>query len=622
MPLATFAAAGASMNERKMSRLFRSAQHQFVVTFFIRASTTSTFKVMRSASLGKRSIASFISVLVSWLVMVQPFAAFAATPGVANDRALTSDQRAVQVLSRLTFGARPGDLDAVKKMGVQAFIDRQLSPDSIDDSALQKRLNRLPTLMLSNPTIAELYNPPKPTPSPMAAKTEQSAVPAGNIMPEPMPTATVAASPTPTPKPTPPPKNPGMVVGELQRAKLLRAVYTERQLYEVMVDFWENHFSIFANKDADRLLLTSFDRDTIRPFALGRFRDLLGATAHSPAMLFYLDNWTSSVMRNYPATKDRPARSTGGINENYARELMELHTLGVNGGYTQKDVEEVARCFTGWTIRRPGQEGLFFYNPAQHDNGEKTVLGQTIPAGGGIADGERVLDILAKSPSTAKFVVTKMARRFVGDNPPASLITRASAVYLKTDGSIAETLRSIITSPEFFSPTAYRTKVKSPFEFVVSTLRATNAETDAGPPVLGWISRMGQPVYGRVTPDGYPDMSTAWLSNNDLLARFNFAAALTLNRIRGTRVDVEKLIPGSQDDRDIAAKVAQKFLMVKPSEETLTALEKVVSEMKEPTAQTTAPPAVATPVKTDTSQQVMTAQLVALALGSPEFQRK
>jgi uncharacterized protein (DUF1800 family) len=221
-------------------------------------------------------------------------------------------------------------------MGVQAFIDQQLSPDTIDDSALQKRLDKLPTLSLSNPVIAQLYNPPKPapTPTPTVTKTVATAA-AGSVMPEPTPTPAVSASPAPTPKPTPPPKNPGMVVGELQRAKLLRAVYSERQLYEVMVDFWENHFSIFANKDADRLLLTGFDRDSIRPFALGRFRDLLGATAHSPAMLFYLDNWTSTVVRNYPATKDKPARSTGGINENYARELMELHTLGVNGGYTQ-----------------------------------------------------------------------------------------------------------------------------------------------------------------------------------------------------------------------------------------------------------------------------------------------
>ena len=309
-----------------------------------------------------------LSLLFSFLLAIQPVAAFGADIAMnssAEARVPTVDQRAVQVLSRLTFGVRPGELEAIKKIGVTAFINAQLSPDAIDDSALQKRLDRLPTLNLSNPSIAELYNPPKPvqTPTPAAAKTGETAS-GGSVMPEPTATPAPTASPTPTPKPTPPPKNPGMVVNELQRAKLLRAVYSERQLYEVMVDFWENHFSIFANKDADRLLLTGFDRDSVRPFALGRFRDLLGATAHSPAMLFYLDNWQSSVVRNYPATKDKPARSTGGINENYARELMELHTLGVGGGYTQKDVQEVARCFTGWTIRKPNEEGIFYYNPA------------------------------------------------------------------------------------------------------------------------------------------------------------------------------------------------------------------------------------------------------------------
>jgi uncharacterized protein (DUF1800 family) len=575
-----------------------------------------------------------LSLLFLFLLTVQPVAVFgSATVDLhrTSEPTPTTDQRAVQVLSRLTFGARPGDLGAVKKIGVRAFIDSQLAPDNIDDSALQKRLDKLPTLSLANPTIAELYNPPKPAPSPSpspSAKTVEMAATSGLMTQE---SPTPAASPTPSPKPTPPPRNPGMVVNELQRAKLLRAVYSERQLYEVMVDFWENHFSIFANKDADRLLLTGFDRDSIRPFALGRFRDLLGATAHSPAMLFYLDNWQSSVVHNYPATKDKPARKTGGINENYARELMELHTLGVNGGYTQKDVEEVARCFTGWTIRKPNEEGIFFYNPAQHDNGEKIVLGQKIPAGGGIADGERVLDILAKSPATAKFVVTKMARRFVGDNPPASLIARASAVYLRTDGSIAETLRSIITSPEFFSPTAYRTKVKSPFEYVASALRATNAETDANSPILGWIARMGQPVYGRVTPDGYPDVSSGWLSNNDLLARFNFVVALTSNTIKGTKVDVTHLVPAEPGDKNLAAKVAQIFLIVRPSNETRNALDKLVADtQKSPASQqpvmTTLPSGAVQWTTRSTSIEIaqgrLTTQLIALVLGSPEFQRK
>jgi uncharacterized protein (DUF1800 family) len=362
---------------------------------------------------------------------------------------------------------------------------------------------------------------------------------------------------------------------------------------------------------------------------MGRFRDLLGATAHSPAMLFYLDNWQSTVVREYPATKDKPARRTGGINENYARELMELHTLGVGGGYTQKDVEEVARCFTGWTIRKPNEEGIFFFNPAQHDNGEKVVLGQKIAAGGGIADGERVLDILAKSPATAKFVATKMARRFIGDNPPATLVNRAAAVFLKTDGSITETLRAIVTSPEFFSSNAYQTKVKSPFEFVASALRVTNAETDANSPVLGWISRMGQPVYGRVTPDGYPDVRDGWLSNNDLLSRLNFAIALTSNGIKGTKVEVNKLVPNAVDDTNIAKQVVQTFLIGQQSKETVASLEKAAASMGNTTATSAKPTAIpnaasqwtATPTKATTGPPIA-AQLIALTLGSPDFQRR
>src|SRR6266513_676045 len=263
-------------------------------------------------------------------------------------------------------------------------------------------------------------------------------------------TGSLPAQPAASPRPAPPPKNPQMVVTELQRAALLRAVYSERQLYELMVGFWENHFSIFANKDDDRYLLTSYDRDTIRPFAMGRFRDLLGATAHSPAMLFYLDNWRSSVPRPYPAKGDKPA--------------------GVDGGYTQKDVQEVARCFSGWTIQKPNEQGLFLYRPGLHDDGEKIVLGHKILPGGGIADGERVLDILATHPSTARFIATKLARRFISDDPPQSVIDRAAAVFIKTDGSILETLRAIITSSEFFG--AYRAKVRSPFEYVAAAMRA------------------------------------------------------------------------------------------------------------------------------------------------------
>jgi uncharacterized protein (DUF1800 family) len=443
----------------------------------------------------------------------------------------------------------------------------------------------------------------------------------------PKPAPTVAAKPNPTPVS----KNPYQVVTQLQQAKLLRAVYSDRQLYEVMVDFWENHFSIYANKDADRWLLTGFDRDSIRPYTMGRFRDLLGATAKSPAMLFYLDNWNSSVLRTYPATKDKPERHSGGINENYARELMELHTLGVDGGYTQKDVQEVARCFTGWTIRKPNEEGIFFYNPAQHDNGPKEVLGVKIPAGGGIGDGERVLDILASHPSTAKFIATKLARRFLGDNPPQTAIARASKVFLQTGGSITETLRSIITGPEFFSQQYYQTKVRTPFEFVAAALRATDSETDANRPILDWISRMGQPVYGRITPDGYPDKSDEWLSNNDLLARFNFAAAFATNKINGTKLDPVKIVDKSvtDDPTQVAATLVRILLLDQVTPKTKESLNKIVAERVK--AKENGPPV--TPVSTawnpagnkpaaPPNNIDNVREMIALTLGTPEFQKK
>src|SRR6266480_890117 len=347
-------------------------------------------------------------------------------------------------------------------------------------------------------------------------------------------TGSIPAQPAASPRPAPPPKNPQMVVTELQRAALLRAVYSERQLYELMVGFWENHFSIFGYKDDTRYLVTSFDRDTIRPFAMGRFRDLLGATAHSPAMLYYLDNWRSSVARPYPATKDKPAGVDGGLNENYARELMELHTMGVDGGYTQKDVQEVARCFSGWTIQKPNEEGLFLYRPGLHDKGDKVVLGHKILAGGGLADGEQVLDILATHPATARLIAMKLARRFLSDDPPQAAIDRAAAAFRKTDGSIRETLRAIITAPEFFSPTAYRAKVRTPFEYIAAAIRALNAETSADPDTADWSKRMGQQMFGRVTPDGYPDRAEQWLTAGALLARFNFASALATNKLKGT----------------------------------------------------------------------------------------
>ena len=611
---------------------------------------------MLSASCRMRT---FVSGLLAALLFSQPLLLSITAAQVQTSRKpkpLTADQRIAHVLSRLTFGARPQDFDKVKAMGVEQFIAQQLDPDSIDNGAANARLRRLPTLNLATPVIIEQYTPPKPAPSPSPAvariidaseakpslpNTPQlSTSPSMSAMANDTPAEmkkedagrmpAVPQEPQPVVRPTPAPKNPQMVVTELQRAKLLRAVYSDRQLYELMVDFWENHFSIFANKDDDRYLLTGFDRETIRPFALGRFRDLLGATAHSPAMLFYLDNWRSSVPRPYPAKGDKPAGTDGGFNENYARELMELHTLGVDGGYTQKDVQEVARCFSGWTIQEPNKQGLFLYRPGLHDDGDKVVLGQKILAGGGIADGERVLDILATHPSTAKFIATKLARRFISDDPPPSVIDRAAAVFLKTDGSIRETLRAILTSPEFFSPAAYRAKVRTPFEYVAAAMRSTGAETDGDRPVLDFISRMGQPLFGRITPDGYPDRGDQWLSSGAMVARLNFAAALATNRLRGTTVDFSKLLAGvDKSNRDAAA--ARLMLLTTNndlSDSSRNAIKTSTSEalvIKPPPPQTNAPAGFQGSGPTPPPLPQISGyvpEMIALLIGSPEFQRR
>ena len=300
-----------------------------------------------------------------------------------------------------------------------------------------------------------------------------------------------------------------LVAFDLSEGKLYRAILSNRQLEEQLVDFWYNHFNVFLDKGADRYLVPTYEREAIRPHVLGKFRDLLEATAKSPAMLFFLDNW-ESVGATAPqrGNAKRPVR---GLNENYARELMELHTLGVDGGYTQKDVTEVARCFTGWTIRQPRQGGDFLYNDRVHDKGAKVVLGVTIPAGGGKEDAEKVLDILARHPATARFISQKLAQRFVADDPPQKLIDKMAKTFRDKNGDIREVMKTMLTSDEFFSRAAYRAKVKTPFEMIVSAVRATGAQVDFAFPLANQIAQLGEPLYRKLEPTGYSDANSEWV---------------------------------------------------------------------------------------------------------------
>ena len=423
---------------------------------------------------------------------------------------LTEEQKVIHFLNRTSFGPTREDVQKVNRLGIRAYLEEQLRPEKISDSLVDEKLAGLKTMRLSSRELIELYPPPRQQAGQQEMMGQQQM------------------------------QGPRTVILELQQARLLRSVYSQRQLYEIMVDFWSNHFNVFSAKGADRWLTTAYDRDTIRPHALGRFRDLLLATAQSPAMLFYLDNWLSASP-NAVVAKLAPNNPRRGLNENYARELMELHTLGVDGGYTQKDVLEVARCFTGWTIRQPRAEGTFHFEPRIHDNGEKIVLGNRIPPGGGVEDGLRVIDLLAQHPSTARFVSLKLARRFIADDPPPSLVNKAAEAFNKSSGDIPTVLRALIDSPEFYSPDIYQAKVKKPLEFVASALRTTGAEVQLSHQLLRYLGRMGEPLFLAQPPTGYPDVAASWTSPDMLLTRMNFATDLVANRIPGSRLRLEAL---------------------------------------------------------------------------------
>ena len=352
---------------------------------------------------------------------------------------------------------------------------------------------------------------------------------------------------------------------ELVDSRMYRALYSNRQLEEVLVDFWLNHFNVFNGKGPARMLLTSYERDAIRPHVFGKFRDMLMATARHPAMLFYLDNWQSQAPReDVPATPANARRP--GLNENYGRELMELHTLGVDGGYTQADVVAVARAFTGWTIYDPNRIAEFQFNPAFHDRKEKIVLGQTIPAGGGEQDGVQVIDILARHPSTAKFISKKLAQRFVADVPPQSLVDRMAATFAATAGDLRAVVETMLTSKEFLSEGAWQAKLKTPLEMVLSAVRVLGADVTDPMALSQRIADLGQPLYGKAEPTGYSTASDAWSNSAGFLGRINFAGALAAGQIDGIKVDLSQF-PGKGEA------VARRLLGAAISPETLKLLE-------------------------------------------------
>jgi uncharacterized protein (DUF1800 family) len=590
-------------------------------------------------------------------------------PTAADPKAsvgLSEERQIIHLLNRIGYGPRPGDVERVRRIGRARYLDQQLHPETLVDTATEARLEGLESLRMTNAERSEKY------PDRAMVARQLGLSPPTQAMPEAQLAESSPAQSTPQAggadvKQQPQDARqlilayyaehglnpPEKLLQELQAQKLMRAVHSERQLLEVMTDFWFNHFNVFWGKGADRWLTTDFEMQAIRPHAMGKFQDLLLATAESPAMLFYLDNFLSSspdaqkpqeAGRNQPfpgrgqplaASESRPVappeppRRQSGINENYARELMELHTMGVDGGYAQQDVLEVARCFTGWTIDRLRQAARFVFRDWMHDDGEKVVLGHKIPAGGGINDGKLVIDILAHHPSTARFISTKLARRFVSDNPPPALIDRVAAVYLTTDGDVREMLRTILTSAEFYAPEAHRAKIKSPFELASSAIRALGGETDGSPRLAQFVAKMGQALYRYQPPTGYPDRSEQWVNTGALLARLNFGLALSANRIAGTIIDLGRDAAGIdplQTDQ-LMAPALDILLHGDVSPQTRVALDRQLREgfpanhaSQMTSGQITGSDEGAAVAAPAVAPQV--AQVFGLVLGSPEFQRR
>ncbi len=514
--------------------------------------------------------------------------------GATNERKLTDRQKALHALNRLGFGPRPGDVDAVLKQGVDVWIERQLHPERISDAAVEKRLQPMSTLRMSSADLVKKYY--LPLQERRRQKGSSAAESTGKEMRARMPRD----------------QRPEHVTGELMSQRILRAAESERQLNEVMVDFWFNHFNVLGTKGGvERFLVTSYERDVIRPHLWGRFEDLLLATAKSPAMLLYLDNARSIAAQENRRTAMRAAPMAmrqSGLNENYAREIMELHTIGVDGGYSQKDVTELARVLTGWSVDRENM--TFVFRRQVHDVRGKTVLGIGLPANGGIEEGERMIRFLARHPSTSRRIARKLAQRLVADDPPKALVDRVAATFIDTGGDLRKTVRAVIESPEFWDARHYRVKVKTPFEYVVSVIRAADARIDNPLPIARGLRDAGETLYGSVPPTGYSDTADAWVNSGALMMRLNFALAFAANRSPGIDVDVSRLIAPEHaaDERRSIDALASAIVGGDLSEETRQVIR---SRLRERHAASEDP--------WDNTQLPVIAGLI---LGSPEFQRQ
>jgi uncharacterized protein (DUF1800 family) len=524
---------------------------------------------------------------------------------------LSPRDSALHALNRLAYGPRPGEVDRVAAEGVMHWIDRQLTPGKIDDGALARRERDFRILDYDRGDLAGMY-------AEVQRERRERKLAANG-----------AADTTVTPRD----QTARRLAGQFQELAVVRAALSERQLYEVMVDFWTNHFNVYFGKGADRFLTPDYIERAIRPNAMGHFEDLLIATAESPAMLFYLDNWESVAPGSVPPAAMRvrarplfgrrpnlfsfpprdPAeqdsmrqralqRAPQGINENYARELLELHTVGVDGGYTQQDVIAVARILTGWSIKRPQQGGDFEFHDWAHDGGEKQVLGVRFPEGHGRDEGLRLLKMLASLPATMHHVSWKLCQRFVNDDPPDGCVDDAVAAWKRSNGDIREVLRAIVSGPDFWAPRNIRAKVKTPLEFVVSAVRAVAADPDTTPRLAQVVARLGEPLFQHVAPDGYPEMEAAWVNSGALLDRMNAAVALAAGKLPGVTVTADSGLGVAASPDDIVAVVDREILDGIMSENTKRVITRQLADIANP--------------------EQARVLAIGLALGGPEFQRQ
>ena len=545
---------------------------------------------------------------------------------------LTSQQKAEHLFNRLAFGPRPGEVEALAAGGDKAiaqWIQDQLELKPAPDTVLQDKLAALKSLTLSIPELQAAYPKPEQAAKRLGLDPKELKNPAKRA--EILARLNVKEADVDAPQKlrdlVPAEQRPARMEEELVAAKLMRAVESPRQLEEVLCDFWFNHFNVDLGKGETRWFITNYERDAIRGHMFGKFRDLLGATAKSPAMLFYLDNWTSvkdgfnpameryqrQLQRNPLALPPPPDKAKNqGLNENYARELMELHTLGVDGGYTQDDVRAVARCFTGWTLEKPQENARYLFRGATHDEGQKVVLHRTFNPGGGEEEGEKVMDLLCRQPACARFIATKLCRRFVSDDPPKALVDRVAKRFMETDGDLKQVYVSLFTAPEFWARETYQAKIKTPFEFEVSAVRALGGRVEFARPLAANLQRLGEPLYHCQPPTGYKDIAAPWVNTGALVTRLQFSLALGARRIVGVpwqRADLNQALGGTQSATTDLPKAARLLLQRELGPATLQSLEQEAraEDRRMPDGET---------------RPMDAAKIVGLLLGSPEFQRR